>query len=214
MKVLLVDDNALYLEGLANFLQVEGITVAGTAGNGLEAVAKTEMLQPDAILMDIEMPGCNGIEATRVIKRDFPKIEIIMLTVYDEDEQLFAAIRAGASGYLLKSMEACRFLAELRRITGGDAPLAPGLARRILREFGRQGAKPLPAAKQAAPQAELTERQNEILKRLAEGRTYREIGEEIGIRDVTVRYHVNEIMDKLHLANRAQLIAHAAKLDL
>ena len=214
MKVLLVDDNALYLEGLTGFLQAAGIEVAGTAGDGLEAVAKVEMLQPEVILMDVEMPGCNGIEATRIIKRDFPGIEIIMLTIYDEDEQLFAAIRAGASGYLLKNMEIGRFLTELRRIASGDAPLAPGLARRILQEFGHQETKPSQTVKPAAPQAELTGRQSEILKRLAEGLTYREIGEEIGIREVTVRYHVNEIMDKLHLANRAQLIAHAAKLDL
>ena len=214
MRLLLVDDNALYLEGLASFLQTEGIEVAGTAGDGLEAVAKIEMLQPDVILMDVEMPSCNGIEATRIIKRDFPGIEIIMLTIYDEDEQLFAAIRAGASGYLLKGMETDQFLAELRRLAAGDAPLAPGLARRILQELGHLKTEPPQAAKPAAQLAELTRRQSEILKRLAEGLTYREIGEEFGIREVTVRYHVNEIMDKLHLANRAQLIARAAKLDL
>ena len=214
MRLLLVDDNALYLEGLASLLQSEGIHVAGTAGNGLEAFAKAAMLQPDAILMDVEMPGCSGIEATRIIKRDFPTIEIIMLTVYDEDEQLFAAIRAGASGYLLKNMEIGRFLTELRRIAAGDAPLAPGLARRILQEFGHQEPKPPQTAAPAAQQAELTGRQSDILKRLAEGLTYREIGEELCIKEVTVRYHVNEIMNKLHLGNRSQLIAHAAKLDL
>ena len=217
MKVLLVDDNALYLEGMASFLLAEGIEVAGTAGDGLEALAKVEMLRPDVILMDVEMPGCNGIEATRIIKRDFPKTEIIMLTIYDEDEQLFAAIRAGASGYLLKSMEAGRFLTELRRLAAGETPLAPGLARRILQEFSQLKNALTPEAgstKLKAPLPVLTDRQDEILRHLAEGLTYREIGAKLKIQEVTVRYHVHEIMGKLHLANRAQLIAHAARLNL
>ncbi|MDR7869167.1 MAG: response regulator transcription factor [Sporomusaceae bacterium] len=212
MRLLLVDDNLLYIEGLKGYLQDNGVEVVGTAGDGLEALAKVEMLRPDMIVMDVQMDGCDGIEATRLIKRDFPEIEIVMLSVSEEDEHLFAAIRAGASGYLLKGMEAPLFLAELRRLAAGEAPLAPGMARRILREFAGREREPEPET--AAERPALSARQGEVLRMLAEGMTYKEIGAALGIREITVRYHVNEILGKLHLANRAQLLAHAARLNL
>ncbi len=208
MRLLLVDDNRLYIEELKGYLQDNGVEVAGTAGDGLEAVVKVEMLRPDMIVMDVQMAGCDGIEATRLIKRDFPEIEIVMLSVSEDDEHLFAAIRAGASGYLLKGMAAPLFLAELRRLAAGEAPLAPGMARRILREFAGREREPEAAAERPA----LSARQGEVLRMLAEGMTYKEIGAALGIREITVRYHVNEILGKLHLANRAQLLAHAARL--
>lgn len=216
MKLLLVDDNPLYLEGLKSFLQENGIEVLGTAGDGLEALAKVEMLRPDMIVMDVEMVGCDGIEATRLIKQDFPGIEIVMLTVSEEDEHLFAAIRAGASGYLLKGMDAQQFLAELWRLAAGEAPLAPGMARRILREFAGRERETRPEGQEpkAAEQPALTARQSAVLRLLAQGLTYREIGAALGIREITVRYHVNEILGKFHLANRAQLIARASRLNL
>lgn len=216
MRLLLVDDNPLYIEGLKGYLQDNGVEVLGTAGDGLEAVAKVEMLRPDMIVMDVQMAGCDGIEATRLIKRDFPEIEIVMLSVCEDDEHLFAAIRAGASGYLLKGIEAPQFLAELRRLAAGEAPLAPGMARRILREFAGRERESGPEARgsKAAEQPVLSDRQGEVLKMLAEGLTYKEIGTALGIREITVRYHVNEILGKLHLANRAQLLAHAARLNL
>ncbi len=212
MRLLLVDDNPLYIEGLKDYLQDNGVEVVGTAGDGLEAVAKVEMLRPDMIVMDVQMAGCDGIEATRLIKRDFPEIEIVMLSVSEDDEHLFAAIRAGASGYLLKGMEAPLFLAELRRLAAGEAPLAPGMARRILREFAGREREPAPET--AAERPALSARQGEVLRMLAEGMIYKEIGAALGIREITVRYHVNEILGKLHLANRAQLLAHAARLNL
>ena len=212
MRLLLVDDNPLYIEGLKDYLQDNGVEVVGTAGDGLEAVAKVEMLRPDMIVMDVQMAGCDGIEATRLIKRDFPEIEIVMLSVSEDDEHLFAAIRAGASGYLLKGMEAPLFLAELRRLAAGEAPLAPGMARRILREFAGREREPAPET--AAERPALSARQGEVLRMLAEGMIYKEIGATLGIREITVRYHVNEILGKLHLANRAQLLAHAARLNL
>ena len=212
MRLLLVDDNPLYIEGLKDYLQDNGVEVVGTAGDGLEAVAKVEMLRPDMIVMDVQMAGCDGIEATRLIKRDFPEIEIVMLSVSEDDEHLLAAIRAGASGYLLKGMEAPLFLAELRRLAAGEAPLAPGMARRILREFAGREREPAPET--AAERPALSARQGEVLRMLAEGMIYKEIGATLGIREITVRYHVNEILGKLHLANRAQLLAHAARLNL
>lgn len=214
MKLLLVDDNTFYLSRLTTFLQSNGIEVLGTANDGLEALIKVEMLRPEIILMDIEMGGCGGIEATRLIKKDFPEIEIVMLSISDEDEHLFEAIRAGASGYLLKNMDGKDFLTELRRLVTGDTPLAPGFARRILQELAQsdRGAKTVVGEK-GAPAKEpptLTARQSEILNLLAQGQTYKEIGKALQIQQSTVKYHMNEILSKLHLANRAQLIAYAA----
>ena len=214
MRVLLVDDNSLYLEGLRCFLLENGIEVAGTASDGLDALNKVEMLRPDIILMDVEMSGCGGIDATSIIKRDYPWIEIVMLSVSEEDDHLFKAIRAGASGYLLKNMAAGLFLTKLQQLFQGDAPFAPEMARRILKEV----AHPSKGLTQSAPDEEaesnLTERQLEVLRMLAQGQTYREIGLALEIREVTVRYHVNELIRKLHLANRSQLIAYASKLNL
>ena len=214
MRVLLVDDNSLYLEGLRCLLQENGIEVAGTASDGLDALNKVEMLKPDVILMDVEMSGCGGIDATAIIKRDYPWIEIVMLSVSQEDEHLFNAIRAGASGYLLKSMDAGMFLAKLKLLFQGDAPFAPEMARRILREVAAPAKGLTQCASDEECENDLTERQLEVLRMLAQGRTYREIGLALEIREITVRYHVNELMRKLHLANRSQLIAYASKLNL
>lgn len=216
MKLLLVDDNFLYLEGLKSFLQDNGIGVLGTAANGLEALNKVAMLKPEMIVMDVQMDGCDGIEATRLIKQDFPEIEIVMLTISEDDEHLFAAIRAGASGYLLKGMDSQQFLAELWRLAAGEAVLASGMAKRILREFAAQDRSMAekPSVKPAAPeQPELSTRQAEVLNLLAQGMTYKEIGVVLTISERTVCYHVNEIISKLHLANRTQLLANISRLN-
>jgi two-component system NarL family response regulator len=217
MKLLLVDDNFLYIDGLKDFLEDNGIEVVGTACNGLDALNKAAMLQPDTIVMDVQMGGCDGIQATQRIKREFPDVEIIMLTVCEDDEHLFAAIRAGASGYLLKGMDAVQLLAKLQQLADGETPLAPGMARRILREFAGQpsiGTDGVYAKSAELEQPKLSARQAEVLKMLAQGMTYKEIGTALNIREITVRYHVNAILDKLHLANRTQLIAHATLLDI
>lgn len=216
MKILLVDDNILYLEGLKSFLQDNGVEVIGTAANGLEALNRVAMLQPEMIVMDIEMAGCDGIEATRLIKQDFPEIEIVMLTVSEDDEHLFAAIRAGASGYLLKGMDSQQFLAELWRLAAGEAVLARGMAKRILREFAEQGqsVRNKEQVKPEKEQPELSARQAEVLKLLAQGMTYKEIGAVLTISERTVCYHVNEIISKLHLANRTQLLANISRLNI
>jgi DNA-binding NarL/FixJ family response regulator len=216
LKILLVDDNFLYLEELKSFLQDNGVEVIGTAGNGLEALNKVAMLQPEMIVMDIEMAGCDGIEATRLIKQDFPEIEIVILTVSEDDEHLFAAIRAGASGYLLKGMDSQQFLAELCRLAAGEAVLAPGMAKRILREYAEQGqnVRNKEHVKPEKEQPELSPRQAEVLKLLAQGMTYKEIGTVLTISERTVCYHVNEIISKLHLANRTQLLANISYLNI
>ena len=212
MKVLLVDDHTLFLEGLRNFLKVNDINVVGTAKSGVEALAKIRTLQPDLILMDVQMVGCDGIEATRVIKAEYPDVKIVMLTASEDEDSLFAAIQAGAVGYLLKSMEGEHFLWQLNSLHEGDMPLAPCLAKRLLQSFtDRRQAQ---SANSAETEQHLTERQTEILQLLTEGLTYRVIAQRLDLKEATVKYHIKEILTKLHLTNRAQLLVFASRMGL
>lgn len=212
MKILLVDDHALFLEGMRNFLTINGIEVAGMARNGAEALLQFEMHKPDLVLMDLQMDSLDGIEATRQLKKAFPEAKIVMLTALEDDDSLFAAMQAGAEGYLLKNMEPAGLLRQLDGLAAGEMPLAPGLAKRLLYEFShhkQKGGEP-----DDEPRRQLTERQTELLQLIVRGLTYKEIAERLALKEVTVKYHVREILAKLHLANRAQLIAHAARQGL
>ena len=209
MRILLVDDQALMLEGLRSLLTAKGFTVAGTAQNGAEALMKYEMTRPDLVLMDIQMGGLDGIETTRLMKKEYPEAKIVMLTGIETDSTLVAAIQAGAEGYLLKDMEPDGFVRQLIAAAGGEMPFAPGLARRLLdRLSDRQRPE---AGETGGDDRRLTERQRELLRLLAQGMTYKEIAGELGMAVDTVRYHIREILDKTQLANRAQLLANASR---
>jgi two-component system NarL family response regulator len=209
MKLLLVDDHALFLQSLKVLLSAKGYDVIGTASNGMEALKQARLLNPDLILMDIDMPVCDGLSAMRLIKAEMPHIKIVMLTVSTSDENLFDAIKSGASGYLLKSQSADRFLEMVSHIENGGAAIQPDLAARLLNEFARQAQYvELPA--QDAP-SELTPRQMEILTLVTQGHTYAQIGEVLHLSEPTIRYHINQILERLHLKNRSQLIAYAAR---
>lgn len=212
MKILLVDDHALFLEGIRNFLEANDINVVGTAKSGEEALTKVGMLKPELILMDVQMAECDGIETTRMIKRGYPEVKIVMLTASEDEDSLFAAMQAGAVGYLIKSMDPEQFLRQLFSLREGEVPLAPGLAKRLLGEFSRRRQAADELSDELEP--ELTRRQTEVLQLLTEGRTYKEIAQRLDLKEVTVKYHVKEILSKLHLSNRAQLIAHASRLRL
>lgn len=208
MKVLLVDDHPMFLEGIKNFLEVNDIEVVGTAKCGAEALHKIGMAKPNLILMDVQMAESDGIDATRMIKEKYPDMEIVMFTASEDEDSLFAAMRAGASGYLLKSMEPDRFLRQLKGIEEGDMPIAPGLAKRFLQEFNRPRQK---TENHADVQKTLTERQTEILQLLIEGLTYREMAEQLNLKETTVKYHIREILNKLQLSNRSQLLVYASR---
>lgn len=212
MKALLVDDHALFLEGLQNLLAGRGITVVGTAADGLEALAMARALLPDVILMDVRMPRCDGLAATRLIKAELPQIKIVMLTTSAEDEDLFEAIRSGASGYLLKSLNADALFQLLAGLERGEAPLSPGLAARVLAEFARQAPAPQPAT-QAELQG-LNPRQMQVLTLVAQGMPYKEVGDTLGLSERTVKYHMGEIVQRLHLRNRAEVVAWALRSGL
>ena len=214
-KLLLVDDHALFLEGLRNLLLASGHEVAGTANNGREALVKAEELQPDVVLMDVQMPGLDGIETTRLIKAKYPAAKIVMLTVSQDYRYLFEAIKAGASGYLLKGLDKEKFLALLAGMANGESPLSPGLAAKVLAEFARlEKEREAREAFNRELSALLTPRQVEILKLVAQGLTYKEIGDRLDISEAAVKYHMGEITARLHLENRAEAVAYAAKLGL
>jgi DNA-binding NarL/FixJ family response regulator len=212
MKLLLVDDHALFLESLKGLLSAKGYEVVGTARNGMEALKRARQLSPELILMDIEMPDCDGLVATRLIKAEMPQIKIVMLTVSATDEHLFEAIKSGASGYLLKSQSADRFLEMIAQLEGGGAALPPELATRLLDEFARQ-ARQVETPAEDAP-SELSARQLEILTLIARGLTYPQVGETLHLSEATIRYHMGQILERLHLKNRAQVIAYAARHGL
>jgi DNA-binding NarL/FixJ family response regulator len=214
MKILLVDDHALFRESLQNLLTVHGYQVVGTAEDGLDALEKARRLHPDLILMDIEMPGCDGITATRLIKAEMPEIKIMMLTVAQEDEALFESFKSGASGYLLKSARASQLMSHLTQLAEGQIALSPGLADKILEEFARMGRQLESNSEQVVGAVDLTERQREILTLIAQGMTYEEIGKTLCLSERTIRYHMGEIIQRLHLENRSQVIAYAARMGL
>ncbi len=211
MRVLLVDDHALFRDGIASLLTAWGIEVVGQASDGLEAIEEARRLQPDLVLMDVKMPRCNGLEATRLINAEMPGIKIVMLTVSDDEQDLFEAIKAGAQGYLLKNLRGEEFVEMLAGISRNEAPISPTLASKILAEFARKSAKP---STPSLPKEELSEREREVLRLLAQGQTNKDIAGDLCVSENTVRYHIKNILAKLHLRNRAQAAAYAVQQGL
>lgn len=217
MKLMLVDDHSLFLEGLQYLLETHGISVVGTARNGREALVKARVLRPEIILMDIRMPECDGLDALKLIKAEMPDIKIIMLTTSEGDDDLFNAIKYGASGYLLKTTDAKDLLDMLSDIENNEAHLSSDLAGKLLREFRRNNIndnKSIQHTSGSAKEEKLTERQLEVLEMVAKGLTYKKVGDILGLTERTVKYHMARILDVLHLENRSQVIAYAVQMGL
>jgi len=212
IRVLLVDDHPLFRKGIASLLSSEpGFEVLGEASNGQEAIEKARDLMPDVILMDISMPGVNGLEATQRIKQEIPYVRIVILTVSDEDQNLFEAIKSGAQGYLLKKIEPQTLFQTLRGVLEGEAPLSRVMATKLLAEFARQRRA---ASEPRTPTATLTEREKEVLGLLAAGKTNKEIAGALAIAENTVKNHLKNILEKLHLENRVQAATFALREGL
>jgi DNA-binding NarL/FixJ family response regulator len=205
LRIMLVDDHALIRKGLAALLAGQaGFRVVGEAEDGMEAIELARQIMPEFILMDVHMPRCTGPEATQVITREMPHVKVVMLTVSDRDEDLFEAIKSGASGYLLKNLEPEQLFEILEQTRKGEPALSPIMMARILQEFQS------PSEPQVV-QEELTERELEVLQLVVEGVTNAEIADRLVISENTVKMHLRNILDKLHLRNRIQAAVYAVR---
>jgi DNA-binding NarL/FixJ family response regulator len=210
MRVLLADDHALFRDGLRSLLEVRDFDVVGEARDGREAVDLARRLQPDVLLMDLSMPIMGGLDATRALAAQDSAVKIVILTASEDDADLFEAIKAGAQGYLFKNLKSDELIGMLEAVGRGEPGLTPTLARKVMAEFAR----PSPSRTPRAPD-ELTERELEVLDLLVQGITSnRELAERLIITENTVKYHLRNILDKLHVQNRAQVVGYAVRHGL
>ncbi|MEI7769882.1 MAG: hybrid sensor histidine kinase/response regulator transcription factor [Chloroflexales bacterium] len=208
LRVVLVDDHPMFLEGLRSLLAAHGMQVVGVGRDGEEAQSLARTLRPDLIVMDLQMPRCDGLEATRRIKAEWPEARIVILTVAAEEDLLFEALKAGAAGYLLKNMHADDFFLLLANLDQGAPMIAPELATRIDLEMTRY------AAAGVAVESALSPQQREILALISRGLTYREVASQVHLSEAAIKYHMKQILANLHLANRAQAVAYAHRSGL
>lgn len=208
IRIFIADDHAIVRKGLYALIATEpGMEVIGEAGNGLDAVRLVNQLKPDVVLMDLVMPKLDGIEAIDQITRENPKVRILALTSFAEDDKVFPAIKSGALGYLLKDASPHQLLQAIRDVHRGVSSLDPTVALKLIHEINRPS--DLPTSEQP-----LTEREVEVLKRVAQGLTNQEIANALHISERTVRNHVGNILNKLHLANRTQAALYALREGL
>ena len=213
IRVLIVDDHALFRRGLQMVLESEpDIEVVGEASDGHEALEQAEQTTPDVVLMDVRMPRLSGIEATGVLKDTMPSARIIMLTISDEETDLYEAIKAGASGYLLKEISIEEVAGAVRNVHQGQSMISPAMASKLITEFasmvrGREERTSVPAPR-------LTERELQVLKLVARGKNNRDIGADLFISENTVKNHVRNILDKLHLHSRMEAVVYAVREKL
>jgi NarL family two-component system response regulator LiaR len=204
IRVLVVDDHRIVCEGIRSLMEeVEDIEVVGEASNGFESIDLVESLVPDVVLMDLVMPQMDGVEATQQITEKHPDIRVLVLTSFITDDKVFPAIKAGAMGYLLKDTGSSELIDAIRKVHGGESSLHPEIAHKVLLEV-RQ-----PSPEVQLTSDPLTEREVEVLKLVAEGKSNKEIAEELKISPNTVRTHINRIFKKLHLANRVEATLYA-----
>ena len=208
IRVLVVDDHVVVRRGLCALLATEeGIEVAGEAGDGREAVAKAAALRPDVVLMDLDMPGMNGVEATRRLLADDPSVRVVVLTSFSLDALMMPAVRAGVMGYLLKTSRPEEVIRAVQLAAGGSTVIDPAVAGRLLREVAGEGRRP-PSLE------ELTDREREVLRVLAHGLSNRQVAERLGVSEATVRTHVGSVLSKLGLDTRTQAALYALHVGL
>ncbi len=204
IEVVLVDDHAIVRQGLRTYLELQpDIKVVGEASDGKEAVQVVRDTLPDIVLMDLVMPNTDGVEATRLITSLAPSTRVVVLTSFSEDEKVFASIKAGAQGYLMKDVLPQDLVKAIRTVHRGEAQLDPEIARKLMQEF----TNPQPTA----PRHDLTERELEVLSLIAHGKTNREIAEALVLSEKTVKTHVSNILQKLHLSDRTQAAVYALR---
>ena len=212
IRVLIADDHPMYRGGVrAALSDVGDVEIVGEAVDGDQAVASAVTLQPDVVLMDLHMPGTNGIEATRQLMAESPGISVLVLSMFDDDESVFAAVRAGARGYLVKGAAQEQIVRAIRAVASGDVLFGAGIAERVMTFFAASGRIGARAGRQFP---ELTEREVEVLELIARGLNNAEIARRLVVSDKTVRNHVSSVFSKLHVADRAQAIVRARESGL
>jgi DNA-binding NarL/FixJ family response regulator len=209
VRILLADDHALFRDGVASLLTAWGHDVVGQVPDGTAAVEAAERLRPDLVLMDVAMPGGGGLDATRRLATAAPEVAIVMLTASEDVDDLFAAIKAGARGYLLKNLESGELRGMLEAVARGEAAITPAIAGRILSELAR--AEPAPPDPGPPDPDRLTERELDVLRLVVAGFRNKEIAAELGISENTAKFHLRNILDKLHAQNRAEVVARAMR---
>lgn len=208
VRVVLADDHPVVRDGLSALLSsVPGIEVVGTAGTGREALRAAVSLRPDVLVLDVQMPELDGIGAAREIARAAPRVAILMLTMFDDDDSVFAAMRAGAAGYVLKGATADEIVRAIHAVAAGEAIFGPGVARRVIRQFSTSG-------RAADPFPQLTPRERQVLEMLAEGCTIGTIGARLGLAPKTVTNHASAIYAKLHVVGRAEAVERARRAGI
>lgn len=212
IRVLLVDDQALFREGCRTVLSVHaGIEVVGEAANGEEALRRVQALQPDVVLMDLRMPVLDGVTATRRIHGEHPQSRVIVLTTFDDDEEVFDALRAGAVGYLLKDTPSARLVEAIEAAARGESFLQPSVAAKVVAEFSRL---PPRASANESLVAPLSERELDVLRHLTRGQSNKEIASDLGITEGTVKNHMTNVLSKLGALDRLQAALKAKELGL
>jgi len=211
LRILLVDDHLLFRKGLARLLDAQpDFRVVGEAADGLEAIEQTRLLRPDLVLMDVRMPNCNGLEATRQIKSQMPGVRVVMLTVSDDEQDLATAVHYGADGYLLKDLLPETLFQQLRGLMSGETPIARAMTGKLFRQLAQQNQPTV----QPAAAAVLSARECEILALVVNGCSNQAIAEHLGIACNTVKNHVRSILTKLGVKNRAQAAVYAVSHGL
>ena len=206
LRILLVDDHLLFRKGLVRLLDAQpDFDVVGEAQDGLEAVEQARKLLPDVVLMDIRMPNCDGLEATRRITAQIPDVQVVMLTVSDDEQDLATAVKYGADGYLLKDLQPEELFEQLRRVGRGEVPLSRGMTGKLFQQLSRHS-RPIAEVEASAV---LSNRECEVLALIVEGLNNRQIGEELGIARNTVKNHLRSVYAKLNVQNRTQAAAYA-----
>jgi DNA-binding NarL/FixJ family response regulator len=208
MRVLVADDHSLFRDGITSLLEAAGFDVVGQVGDGHAAVDQARLLRPDLVLLDIAMPEMNGLEALRLIKAELPETHVVMLTVSDRDEHLFAAIKAGARGYLLKSLDADEFLEMLEGLERGEAAITRKTAARLFDGYADL------SHKSVEPLDSLTAREKEILLLVAEGESNKAIAQALFVSESTIKYHMKNILQKLGVQNRTEAATYALRSGL
>jgi len=207
MRIVLVDDHALFRDGIAALLDAWGHSVVGQAANGTEAIALVDRVLPELVLMDVRMPGLSGVETTKRIRTRHPDVPIVMLTVSEDEDDLFDAIKAGAQGYLQKNLESAYFRLMIGAVERGEAAITPATASRILDDYQR-------AERQRADPDRLTDREVQVLRLVTTGLRNKEIAAKLGITENTAKFHLKNILEKLHAESRAELAGRAAREGL